>query len=68
MWQEFTKSLRARYIGIRPEHPLSDTRRYVLEEFPRREREEVEKVLARGAEALRTVIRDGIEKAMQQYN
>lgn len=55
-------------IGIKPEHPLSDTRRYVLEEFPRREREEVEKVLARGAEALRTVIRDGIEKAMQQYN
>ena len=55
-------------IGIKPEHPLSDARRYVLEEFPKREREEVEKVLARGAEALRTVIRDGIEKAMQQYN
>ena len=55
-------------IGIMPEHPVSDTRRYVLEEFPRREREEVEKVLARGAEALRTVIKDGIEKAMQQYN
>lgn len=55
-------------IGIRPEHPLSDTRRYVLEEFPRRELEEVEKVLERGAEALRAVIRDGIERAMQQYN
>jgi peptidyl-tRNA hydrolase, PTH1 family len=55
-------------IGIKPEHPLSDTRRYVLEEFPKREREEVEKVLSRGAEALHAVIRDGIEKAMQQYN
>jgi peptidyl-tRNA hydrolase, PTH1 family len=55
-------------IGIMPEHPLGDTRRYVLEEFPKREREEVEKVLARGALALRAVIRDGIEKAMQQYN
>jgi PTH1 family peptidyl-tRNA hydrolase len=52
-------------IGIKPEHPVSDTRRYVLEEFPKRERE---KVLARGAEAIRTVVRDGIEKAMQQYN
>jgi PTH1 family peptidyl-tRNA hydrolase len=62
--EEFTR-LR---IGIMPEHPVGDTRRYVLEEFPKREREEVEKVLARGAEALRTVIRDGIEKAMQQYN
>jgi PTH1 family peptidyl-tRNA hydrolase len=55
-------------LGIKPEHPLSDTRRYVLEEFPKREREEVEKVLARGSDALRTVIRDGIEKAMQEYN
>jgi PTH1 family peptidyl-tRNA hydrolase len=55
-------------IGIRPEHPLSDTKRYVLEEFPKRERDEVEKVLARGADALRTVLKDGIEKAMQQYN
>ncbi|MCA1558665.1 MAG: aminoacyl-tRNA hydrolase, partial [Acidobacteria bacterium] len=55
-------------IGIMHEHPVSDTKRFVLEEFPKREREEVEKVLARGAEALRTVIRDGIEKAMQQYN
>jgi len=55
-------------IGIKPEHPVNDTRRYVLEEFPKREREEVEKVLARGAEALGVVIKDGIEKAMQQYN
>ncbi len=55
-------------IGVQPTHPVSDTRRYVLEEFPRSERPEVEKVLERGAEALRTVIRDGIEKAMQQYN
>ena len=55
-------------IGIKPEHPLSDTRAYVLEEFPKRERAEVEKVLERGADALRTVIRDGIEKAMQQHN
>lgn len=55
-------------IGIKPEHPVSDTRRYVLEEFPKREREEVEKILERSSEALRTVIRDGIEKAMQQYN
>lgn len=55
-------------IGIRPEHPVSDTRRYVLEEFPKREREDVTKVLERSADALRTVIKDGIEKAMQQYN
>ncbi|HEV2762866.1 MAG TPA: aminoacyl-tRNA hydrolase [Pyrinomonadaceae bacterium] len=55
-------------IGIRPEHPVGDTSRYVLEEFPRGERAEVEKVLERCEDALRSVIRDGIEKAMSLYN
>ena len=55
-------------IGIRPEHPVSDTADYVLERFPRGQREEVEKILERGADALRAVIRDGIDRAMSQYN
>ena len=55
-------------IGIRPEHPLSDTRGFVLERFPQAARGEVEKVLERSAEALRAVLRDGIDKAMATYN
>ncbi len=55
-------------IGIRPEHPVGDTASYVLERFPRAQHAEVEKVLERGAEALRAVIRDGIDKAMSLYN
>jgi PTH1 family peptidyl-tRNA hydrolase len=55
-------------VGIKPEHPVGDTASYVLERFPRAQHAEVEKVLERGAEALRAVIRDGIEKAMSQYN
>jgi PTH1 family peptidyl-tRNA hydrolase len=55
-------------IGIQPEHPLADTRRYVLERFPPGARGEVEKVLARSAEAIRAVVRDGIDKAMANYN
>ena len=55
-------------IGIRPEHPVSDTAAFVLENFPRAQRAEVEKVLERGAEALRAVLRDGIDRAMAQYN
>lgn len=55
-------------IGIRPEHPVSDTARFVLEDFPKAQRGEVEKVLERAADALRAVIRDGIVKAMSQYN
>ena len=55
-------------IGIRPEHPVGDTKRYVLDEFPRGERPAVEKILDRSADALRAVIRDGIDKAMALYN
>jgi PTH1 family peptidyl-tRNA hydrolase len=55
-------------IGIQPAHPLSDTRSFVLERFPQAQRDEVEKVLARARDALRAVARDGIDKAMGQYN
>jgi PTH1 family peptidyl-tRNA hydrolase len=55
-------------IGIQPEHPLADAARFVLERFPNGARTELEKVLERSAEALRAVIRDGIDKAMANYN
>ena len=55
-------------IGIQPEHPVGDTKRFVLDEFPTSARSDVEKVLERSADALRAILRDGIDKAMAQYN
>lgn len=55
-------------IGIQPEHTLNDTKRFVLEEFARSERDDVEKILETSAEAIRVCLRDGIEKAMAQFN
>jgi PTH1 family peptidyl-tRNA hydrolase len=55
-------------IGIQPEHPISDTKRFVLDSFSRGSRAEVEKVLERSADALRTIMRDGVLKAMSSYN
>ncbi len=55
-------------VGIRPDHPVSDTAAFVLERFPRGQRAAVEEVLERASEALRVVLSDGIEKAMAQYN
>jgi peptidyl-tRNA hydrolase, PTH1 family len=55
-------------VGIKPEHPVGDTANFVLERFPKGQREEVEQILERCAEALRAVIRDGIDKAMSMYN
>jgi len=55
-------------IGIQPEHPVNDTRNFVLENFSKTENAEIEKILERSADAIRTVIKDGIEKAMAQFN
>ena len=55
-------------IGIQPEHPLSDAKRFVLDEFSRTERESLPEILERGTEALRSVLRDGVAKAMSLHN
>jgi PTH1 family peptidyl-tRNA hydrolase len=55
-------------IGIKPEHPVSDTSSFVLENFSKAQLEELEKILERSADALRAVVRDGIDKAMSLYN
>ena len=55
-------------IGIQPEHPLNDTKRFVLDSFPRTARTEVEKIIERSADALKTIISDGVLKAMTKYN
>ena len=55
-------------IGIQPEYPISDTNRFVLENFSKNDLETVEKVLDESAEAIRSVIVDRIEKAMAKFN
>jgi PTH1 family peptidyl-tRNA hydrolase len=55
-------------IGIQPDHPVDDAKSFVLDEFRRGQRPEVEKVLERGTEALRCVLREGIAKAMSLHN
>lgn len=55
-------------IGILPEHPISDTKQFVLDAFPRSERTVVAEVLEQSAKAIRTIIRDGALKAMSEFN
>ena len=55
-------------IGIQPEHPIADAKQFVLDQFPRSIRAVVDEVLDRAAEAVHTVLRDGVLKAMSQYN
>jgi PTH1 family peptidyl-tRNA hydrolase len=55
-------------IGIQPEHPIANTKNFVLERFSKQEQAELADVLKRCAEAVRVVIRDGAERAMAQFN
>ena len=55
-------------IGIQPEHPVSDAKAFVLEDFRKAQRDEVEKILDKAAEAVHAVLRDGIRKAMSLFN
>jgi PTH1 family peptidyl-tRNA hydrolase len=55
-------------IGIQPDHPITDSKRFVLEVLPKPARAEVEKALERSADALRAILKDGVRKAMTEYN
>ena len=55
-------------IGIQPEYILNDTKNFVLENFSKTDLESVEIVLDRSAEAILTVISDGVEIAMAKFN
>jgi PTH1 family peptidyl-tRNA hydrolase len=55
-------------IGIQPEHPINDSRSFVLDRYPKAARTEVEKILDISAEALHAILRDGVLKAMTEYN
>jgi len=55
-------------IGIQPEHPIADAKRFVLDTFSRTELPVVKETLENSAHALRMIIRDGALKAMQQFN
>ena len=55
-------------IGIQPEHPISDSKRFVLDGFTRTERESLPDILERAARAARSVLRDGVRKTMSLFN
>ncbi len=55
-------------IGVGPEREISDPVRYLLTPFRRSERPQVEEIIARAAEAVEAILKDGPAKAMSVYN
>lgn len=55
-------------IGIQPDHPINDSKRFVLENFSKTDFETVEKILEKSADAIRTIIAENIDRAMADFN
>ncbi|MBX3283118.1 MAG: aminoacyl-tRNA hydrolase [Acidobacteria bacterium] len=55
-------------IGIMPEHPIADASRFVLEEFSRKDAGDLPEVLERASDAVESIIRSGVDEAMQKFN
>jgi PTH1 family peptidyl-tRNA hydrolase len=55
-------------IGIQPEHPVSDSKKFVLDTFSRTDRAKVIEIIEESARAIRTILRDGALKAMSEFN
>ncbi|MEK6302201.1 MAG: aminoacyl-tRNA hydrolase [Acidobacteriota bacterium] len=55
-------------MGVKPDHPVSDLASFVLSKIPKRDRETLEDVLDRAADAVEVVLGEGVEHAMQRFN
>jgi PTH1 family peptidyl-tRNA hydrolase len=62
--QEFTRIR----LGIGPDYPVGDGARYVLSQFKKAQLETVSEVLGQASDAVRVILTDGLQAAMNQFN
>jgi len=55
-------------LGIHPGHPLASGVNYLLSPMKRSLKKELEQLVADGADAVVSIITEGVEKAMTKYN
>jgi len=55
-------------LGIHPGHPIRDGAEFVLAPFKRSQMKEMDELVDYGADAVRAIIAEGVEKAMTKYN
>jgi PTH1 family peptidyl-tRNA hydrolase len=55
-------------IGIHPEYEISDTKQFVLENFSNEDMPVVEEILQKSADAVCSIILEGVDKAMAKFN
>lgn len=55
-------------LGIKPDHPIGDGAKFVLQPFKKAQMQEVEEIVAQGCAAIESIIADGVEKSMTMFN
>ena len=55
-------------LGIHPGHPIGDGARFVLSPIRKAQHKELDEIVEQGAQAVESVIAEGVEKAMAKYN
>jgi PTH1 family peptidyl-tRNA hydrolase len=55
-------------LGIHPGHPLRDGAEFVLAPFKRSQMQELEELVDYGADAVTSIIAEGVSKAMTKFN
>jgi PTH1 family peptidyl-tRNA hydrolase len=55
-------------LGVHPGHPLKSGMEYLLAPIKRSQRTELDELVGYAADAVRTIIAEGVEKAMTRYN
>jgi peptidyl-tRNA hydrolase, PTH1 family len=55
-------------LGIHPGHPIASGKDYLLEPVKRSRRKELEELVDYAADAVRSIIAEGVEKAMTKFN
>ena len=55
-------------LGIHPGHPIADGAEFVLAPFKRSQKKELDELAGYAADAVRSIIAEGVEKAMTKFN
>ena len=55
-------------LGVNPGHKLRDGAEYLLAPIKRSQREQAEELAGRGADAVASIIAEGVEKSMTKFN
>jgi peptidyl-tRNA hydrolase, PTH1 family len=63
-----TKDFARVRLGIHPGHPIRDGADFVLSPFRRQQQKELDELVGYAADAVSSIIAEGVEKAMTKYN